>query len=129
MTNKLLIALGTAAAVSFSHAAIANQAAPAAGAQQQPAMQAAPATEEVSDQQMQEFVKVEQEVRDVSVTYQEKLSGATDEAEISSIAQEANAEMTGIVEKSPLSVEEYNKIASLISADENLQQKYYQHRN
>lgn len=123
MNNKLLIALGTTAAIAFSPAAFAG----AAPQQQQPAMQqqAAPAaSEEISDQQMQEFVKVEQKVREVSMNYQEKLSSASDESEISSIAQEANREMTDVVEQSPLSVQEYNKIASLISTDQNLQRKY-----
>lgn len=127
MNRKIMIALGTAATVSFAPAAFANSAAaPAAETQAAPAMQA-PAQANVSDDQLKEFVKVEQEVRTVSEGYQQKLSSVQDQAEMSAIAQEANTEMTAIVEKSPLSVEEYNQIAMAISADRNLQQRYQQH--
>lgn len=130
MTKKLLIALGSVAAIALPYAAGAyDEAAPATAPTAAP-LEAAPAAAEVSDAQLQEFVKVEQQVRQVSQEYQQKLTQTQNEAEIGALAQEANAQMTQIVEQSPLSVEEYNKIASLVSTDPQLQQKYQQyHRN
>lgn len=125
MTKKLLIVLGsvTAMALPYAAAAQSNTAAPSAA----PAMQQPTANAEVSDTQLKEFVKVEQKVRAVSADYQQKLASAEDETQMNAIAQEANAEMTGIVNESPLSVDEYNQIAMLISSNPDLQQKYQQH--
>lgn len=118
--HKLLIALiASAGLVSAAHAAPQNTSAPA----QKPQTSAA-AQVDVSDEQVKEFVKVHQEVSDVSAKYQAELQATSDPEAASQISQQANKEMVQIVEKSPLSVEEYNQYAMLLQKDQKFQKKY-----
>lgn len=90
------------------------------------AMQAEqPATAaDVTDDKLKEFAEVHQEVESLSAEYQAKIAATDSPAEKSALSAEANAEMMRLVEQSPLSVSEYNRIALLVQQDIALQDKY-----
>jgi tRNA(Ile2) C34 agmatinyltransferase TiaS len=127
MKSTLMAVLAATASLSLSGAAMAQSAPPASPAQGAPA-QAAPATQqvEVSEKQLKDFSVVQQEVAAISSTYQGQLQSTNDPNEVAEISQKANQEMVKVVEKSPLSVQEYNQIAMLLQQDKGLQQKYQQ---
>lgn len=125
MFNKKILALGAAVSMSFAGSAFAQQAAPAA-----PAPAAAPAAAqqvEVSNEQVKEFTKVYQEVSAISQAYQGQLQATNNPEEVAAISQQANEEMIAVVEKSPLSIEEYNQYAMLLQQDKDFQKKFMEH--
>lgn len=97
----------------------------AAGAAATQAEQPATAAD-VTDDKLKEFAEVHQEVESLNAEYQQKIQEATDVSEKSALSAEANKEMMKLVEDSPLSITEYNRIAQLVQQDITLQDKYRQ---
>jgi hypothetical protein len=118
---KTLATISLATAMALTVPAYAQQA-PAAAA-------AAPNTQQVQvdNQHVKEFVKVHQEVYAVNQKYQQKLKSAKDSAEVNTLSQKANQEMKSVVDKSPLSIDQYNQYAMLLQQDKSFQQKYQQY--
>ena len=111
--------LGIAMIASFGFAGSAY-------AQAQTAPTPAPAAQQVqvSEAKVKEFVEVHQEVYEISTKYQAQLQATNDPDEVSTISQQANQEMAAIVEKSPLSIQEYNQYAMLLQQDQDFQKLY-----
>lgn len=84
---------------------------------------------DVTDEKMKDFAEVHQEVESLNAEYQKKIQAASDVSEKSALSAEANKEMMDLVEKSPFSITEYNRIAQLVQQDITLQDKYRQMLN
>lgn len=130
MFNKTLSALLAVAGIALTPAAFAEDSAAATADADAAALAAAPAADqaaktEISDEQIEEFAKVQQQVQAVSQEYQQKMKETKDQTAMTDLASKANNEMVGIVNDSKLSVEEYNQIAMQLSSDQDLQQRYH----
>lgn len=117
--KKTLMALG-ASALFLMPAASAHAADTAASKEIQ-----APATAaDVTDEKLEAFAEVHQEVETVNAEYQAKIAATADVNKKNVLAAEANKEMVKIVEASDLNIREYNRIAELVQQDIGLQSKY-----
>jgi len=117
--KKTLMALG-ASALFLMPAAAAQAADTAAGTEIQAPVTAA----DVSDEKLEEFAAVHQEVETVNAEYQAKIAATADVKEKNALSAEANKEMMKVVEASDLNIREYNRIAELVQQDIGLQSKY-----
>lgn len=129
MYNKILSTLLAVAGIAIAPAAFAEDNAAAADADAA-ALAAAPAADqaakaEISDEQIEEFAKVQEQVQAVSQEYQLKMKETKDQTAMTDLANKANDEMVDIVNDSKLSVEQYNQIAMQLSSDQDLQQRYH----
>lgn len=79
---------------------------------------------QISDEKLEEFAEVHKDVEKMNSDYQEKIADAKDATEKSVLTAEANKEMLSIVEKSDLTLTEYNYIAQMVKQDPVLQSKY-----
>lgn len=122
MPNKKILALGVVVSMACAGSAYAQQEAPAAPASAPAAQQV-----EVTNEQVKEFTKVYQEVAAISQAYQGQLQATNDPEEVAAISQQANEEMVAVVEKSPLSIKEYNQYAMLLQQDKDFQKKFLEH--
>jgi len=122
MTRKTnyLMAMGAIASLAIAAPAFSQQTPPPPAYEQQQVQSIT-----VSDDTMKEFVKVQQKVVSVQQVYQSEAKKAADDpAKIAAISQKANEEATKVVEESPITVEQYNKIVMLLPRDQKLQQQY-----
>ncbi|MFN7114487.1 MAG: DUF4168 domain-containing protein [Alphaproteobacteria bacterium] len=121
-----MMALGAATLfmMPISAAQAFDGAAGAATQAEQPATAA-----DVTDDKLKEFAEVHQEVESLNAEYQGKIQATSDVTEKSALSAEANKEMMDLVEKSPLTITEYNRIAQLVQQDIVLQDKYRQMLN
>lgn len=84
-----------------------------------------PATSvQVTDDKLEEFAHVQQEVESLNMEYQQKIAETSDVKEKSTLMAEAEKEMQSLIEKSDLTLTEYNQIAQLVKQDPVLQGKY-----
>ena len=112
-----------AAAISFGLAA------PIAHAQSTapvPSAPPAPQIIEPSDQQLDQYAIAAQQLTVVAADYQPKLEAATDDQARQNIMREADGKMVAVVEKSGLSVDQYNGISLAIQQDPTLRQQVEQ---
>lgn len=122
--RKTLLAAATAAVFAMPVTTMAQQ-----SSQTVPPGYTNPATgtAEIDDSTLEKFAKVHKEVEAVSMKYQADMQKAEDADERNELAQKGNEEMQEIIESSPLTVLEYNRIAMLVQHDPELQQKYLDH--
>ncbi|GAB2782360.1 hypothetical protein GCM10027040_05560 [Halomonas shantousis] len=80
-------------------------------------------TQNFSDEQLQQFADVSQEIARISQEYTGQLQDAQDEASQQQIRQEANDEMVQAVQDSGMSIEEFNNIGQAIQQDPQLMQR------
>lgn len=119
--RNTMMALG--AATLFMLPAAAAQAYDAAAGAETQAEQPVTAAD-VTDDKLKDFAEVHQEVESMNAEYQAKIAATSDAVEKSALSAEANKEMMRLVEASPLSIAEYNRIAELVQTDITLQDKY-----
>jgi hypothetical protein len=88
-------------------------------AQQAPAPQAAPQIELTSELKSN-FVSAYTDIMEIQMRYAQQLQSVTDEAEANGLQQAAQLEMQEAVEDNDLSIQEYNQIIQMASADPEL---------
>ena len=88
-------------------------------AQQAPAPQAAPQIE-LTAELKSSFVSAYNDIMQIQMRYAQQLQSVTDEAEANSMQQAAQLEMQEAVEDNDLSIQEYNQIIQMASADPEL---------
>lgn len=126
-----MTALAGAAALAFTAPAMSQQtsdmpsSAQRAPAQQAPAQQAQQIN--MSDEKMQDFVEVHQQVLAVQQSYQQqaKQQGADQQA-AAALAHQADEEAMKVVKDSPITLQEFNQIAMMLQQKPELQQRYRQ---
>jgi len=123
-TLAILTALGL-----FAAPALAQQGYPPEGSQGKrtqgfPGQQRQQQQMNVPDEKMKQFVDVHKEVESVRQEYRQKIQNAGDQKKASELNRKANDKMVKAVEKSPISIDEYNKLVSLIPRDPGLKQKF-----
>lgn len=93
--------------------------------QQQPQMpqQQQQADIDVSDEEVQKFADVYNQTAEVRQKYTEQLQNAEGQEEAQEIQREANEEIKGVIEDSPLTVERYQEIARATAQDTELRQR------
>ncbi|WP_253446628.1 DUF4168 domain-containing protein [Halomonas sp. Y3] len=99
-----------------------------AHAQQDPAAapeqpQAAAPAMDFSDEQLQQFAEVSQEIVVISEEYTERLQAAEDEAAQQEVQMEANDKMVEAVEDGGLDVDTFNAIGMAVQQDPELMQR------
>lgn len=114
--------------------AVTMMAAGGAEAQQQRQQQAQPQqgmpaqqaqNVQVSDQMMQSFVELSMQLRQIKETYMQQIQAeSASQEQRKTLAQKANQEMRGALESSELTLEDYNKIASALPQNRQLQQQF-----
>ena len=92
----------------------------------QSAQSAQPAQQQanISDTQLREFANARSAVEQIQMKYQDKAQNVTSEQDMQRLQAQANNEMVQAVEKTNLSVEQYNQIASLIQTDQKMLDRY-----
>lgn len=93
---------------------------PAAAPEQPQA--AAPATD-FTDEQLEQFAEVSQEIVVISEEYTERLQAAQDEAAQQEVQMEANDKMVEAVEEGGLDVDTFNAIGMAVQQDPELMQR------
>lgn len=115
--TKFLTVLGAAAMITL--------ASPAAAQQTQPTAPSQPQNVKISETAMQEFAKVQKQIMEIQKHYRAQAQKvANDQQKIKEISKQANQDMTEVVESSPLSIQQYNQIATALPRDKNLQDRY-----
>jgi hypothetical protein len=71
-------------------------------------------------QTKEQFVAAYVEIQEIQNEYSEKLQGAADEDQARDIQQQAQDEMIQAVENNGMSINEYNEVVGIISADPEL---------
>jgi hypothetical protein len=71
-------------------------------------------------QTKEQFVAAYVEIQDIQNQYSEQLQGAADEDQARNIQQQAQDEMIQAVENNGMSIDEYNEVVGIISADPEL---------
>ncbi|QJQ94812.1 MULTISPECIES: DUF4168 domain-containing protein [Halomonadaceae] len=95
-------------------------------AAQQPPQAAAPAQQDFSDEQLQQFADASLEIAVISQEYTQRLQGAEDEATQQEVRMEANDRMVEVVEDSGLDVDTFNAIGYTIQQDPEMMQRVQQ---
>lgn len=109
-----LLALGSAGA------AYAQQGNPPGAA---PPPQQQPQAQEVSDEQLRQFVEAAGEVQSVQEEYAQQIQSTQEADEAQTLRQEAQEKMVSAVEDAGLSVSEYNLIAQRLQQDQSLAER------
>jgi type III secretory pathway component EscR len=100
--------------------------APVIGSAQDYGAAAQPAEIEVSDQEIQTFVRARDEVEAIRQSYHSRLEDTTDAEKQQETIAEANQKMVEAVQKSGLEVERYNEINNAALTDPELQERISQ---
>jgi predicted ATPase with chaperone activity len=98
------------------------------GQQQQQQMQKQPSqpqNTEVSDEQLEQFVDALAEISIIRQTAAVELESAVDMEQAERVHREAQEQMIEAVENAGLSVDEYNRIATLMGTDADLSQRVH----
>ena len=91
------------------------------------AQQGQAASQNFTDQQLQQFADASQEIAKVSQEYTQRLQEAQgDQAKQQEIRMEANEKMVAIVEESGLDIETFNSIGQAIQQDPELMKRVQQ---
>lgn len=102
----------------LSPASAENQTPPPA-----PSAQQSQPSVNVTDSELRNFVTASQAIDSIRQKAVEKINGDVDEETARIIQQQASEDMVKAVEKTGLSADSYNQIASAIQSDENLRQR------
>ncbi len=78
----------------------------------------------VTDAQLQQFAEAQAAVRQVQSKFQAQAQAVETEEEMQMIQQQANEEMVQAIERTDLSIQEYNEIANAVQTDPQLREKY-----
>ncbi|HBN13824.1 DUF4168 domain-containing protein [Pseudohongiella sp. SYSU M77423] len=113
---KKLIFLPLTCALAFLAAPVHAQPAPQAAPQGAPQMEL---TAELKDN----FVAAYTDIMEIQMRYAQQLQSVTDEAEANTLQQAAQGEMQQAVEANDLSIQQYNQIIQMASADPALLQE------
>ncbi|WP_346796084.1 DUF4168 domain-containing protein [Halomonas sp. Bachu 37] len=116
--SAALLATGLMAATANAQETTQNSAQDPATTQQ-----AAPAAQDFSDQELQQFADAAQEIAVISQEYTERLHGAEDESTQQEVRTEANDKMVEAVENSGLDVDTFNAIGQAIQQDPEMMQR------
>ena len=122
-----ITALAGAAALAFAAPAMSQQTSDMPSSGQRAPAQSQAQQINVSEEKMQDFVKVHQQVLRVQQSYQQKAKqqGADQEA-AAAIAHQADEEAMKVVKQSPITLQEFNQMAMLLQQKPELQQRYRQ---
>ena len=112
-------AIVAGAAVATAGGVHAQTAAPAPGAQQEPAA----AAQSFTDQEIQSYASAVVKVQDISTKWQDKLRTAKDPSASTEIQKQAETEAVAAVKEEGLTVEKYNQIALATETDTELRNK------
>lgn len=121
-TTLSLVVVGLLAVAGHAHAQATSPTAPTAPTFGQTTPASAMLTEQTVDMFVDAFVAV-QEVRE---DFAERLGSATNESEAQAMQQEAQVEMLQAVERTGMSVQEYNDVATALQNDPELLQQVRQ---
>lgn len=90
----------------------------------EPPSRAAP---QVTDQQLETFAVAALEVQKINQTYQPKISQAESPEDQKVLYDKATQEMTQAIRDSGMSVEQYNKLTTVVQSDPELSQRLQSH--
>ena len=76
-----------------------------------------------SDDELQDFVALQDEIGEVREEYVSQIEAAESEDEARQLQQEAQTEMVEVIEDAGMSVEEYNAIAVAYNSDPSVQER------
>ena len=76
-----------------------------------------------SDQELETFVELQDEIGEVREQYVSEIEAAGSEDEARQLQQEAQTEMVEVIEDAGMSVEEYNAIAVAYNSDPSIQER------
>lgn len=76
-----------------------------------------------SDEELQDFVSLQDEIGEVREEYVSQIEAADSEDEARQLQQEAQTEMVDVIEEAGMSVEEYNAIAVAYNSDPSVQER------
>ncbi len=76
-----------------------------------------------SDEELEDFVSLQDEIGDVREEYVSQIEAADSEDEARELQQEAQTEMVEVIEEAGMSVEEYNAIAVAYNSDPSVQER------
>jgi hypothetical protein len=129
-TTALAAAAGLAAAMAAWPAMAQDddaerQAQPGQQQQQQQMQAQPPQNNEVSEEQLEQFVDALAEISVIRQTAAAELEAAADMEEAERVHREAQEQMIEAVESAGLSVDEYNRIATLMGIDPDLSQRVH----
>jgi len=99
-----------------------GQAAAPAASQGRPTAGVA-ASENVSDEKLQQFVASAQQVAVMSQQYSQQLQGVNDQAAQQQLMQQANQKMVQTVQANGLTVQEFNDLSEAVDRDPALQER------
>jgi hypothetical protein len=119
MNHRASRTAALAAAFGLGTALVAAPAMAQEYGQQQPQQQ----TTEVSERKINQFVDALAEISTIRQTAAAELESAADMEEAQKVQQDAQQRMVEAVESAGLSVEEYNRIASLMGSDPELAER------
>lgn len=118
-TTLSLIVVGLLAVAGHAHAQATSPTAPTFG-------ETTPASAMLTEQTVDTFVDAFVAVQDVREDFAERLGSATNESEAQAMQQEAQVEMLQAVERTGMSVQEYNDVATALQNDPELLQQVRQ---
>lgn len=78
----------------------------------------------VTDAQLQEFAEAQAAVGQVQSNFQSQAQAAETQEEMKIIQQQANEQMVQAIQRTDLSLQEYNQLANLVQANPQVQQRY-----
>jgi uncharacterized iron-regulated membrane protein len=91
--------------------------------QQQPMPQEQPEPIEVEEADLEAFADAYIEISDLREEYTERLQAAEDQEAAHELQQEANQAMTAAIEDAGLDIQDYQEIATALSADPDLRDR------
>ena len=115
MLKKLLSLPALFALIFAASVAHAQQAAPAA-----PDADVPQSAADIDNEMKENFVEAYGDIMSIQMRYAEQLQSVTDENEANALQQQAQVEMQEAVTSNDITIQEYNQIIQLASADEEL---------
>ncbi|MEX2606130.1 MAG: DUF4168 domain-containing protein [Kiritimatiellia bacterium] len=125
-TKNVIIGTGIASLSFLGNLSLAQGTAPGQPAQpaQPPAQPEVPDAGSISDGQLDKTVDAYIAVNELQTKIQEKLAGENDQAKIQAEVQNAQAKMVEAVKKAGLEPQEYEKVMSVVTQNDELRQKF-----
>lgn len=78
----------------------------------------------VTETELQEFAKAQDAISQLQEQFQGQAANITSQAEMTALQQQVNEQMVQAIQKTDLSIDQYNLIATAVQTDPNLQKKY-----
>ena len=79
---------------------------------------------DVSDADLRQFAGIQADIQTIRENFQADQKATSDEAELTALQNDAQAELDAVIAESPLSLEELDQIATLIQSDQGVQERY-----